>query len=191
MEKEILLKLAADVRDGWEAVIEALGIGGLERSGVAGEWRVRDVLAHCNGYDRWQTVQLSSAFTGETPTDEELQGGIDYPPNDDFHEDAMNAMFIAGTRDMPTSEILRHWREVAAMRIAWLLAATQQQLDSLIGADWGNGTNRIMRLMSEVPAAANPMPAWKLIFDQLDHQKMHLEGVKRWMKDINQGGSAG
>ncbi len=190
MEKAALLKLATDVRGDWEATIAELGMDGLERPGVTGEWRVRDVLAHCNGFDRWQIVQLRSAFSGEIPTDEELTGGINYPPNDDLSDDAMNAMFIEGTRDLPTSTILRHWHEVMSMREAWLSAATQQQLDALITADWHSGSKRIMRLASEIPSATEHTPAWKLIFDQIDHLKAHLEEVQKRIEQENQPGSS-
>jgi hypothetical protein len=181
MRKDELVGSISEVRTGWEAVIADLGSQGLERPGANGEWRVRDVLAHCNGWDRWQLVQLRCAFTGETPTDDELTGGITYPPNDDMQEDAMNAMFIAGTRDLLLEEILAGWREVTAMRDDWVAAATQEQLDALIGADWAGGTERIFRIASEVPTVTNPEPVWARIADQVGHQRQHLEIVRAWM----------
>lgn len=179
MKKQELSAAVADVRDAWEAVIEELDPQGLERPGATGEWRVRDVLAHFNGWDRWQLVQLRCAFTGETPTDDELTGGIEYPPNDNMQVDAMNAMFIAGTRDLSTDEILAHWRDVSEMRAEWVTAATQEQLDEVIGADWAGGT-RIFRLASEVPTVTNPERVWERLLDQVGHQRMHLDVVRRW-----------
>ena len=181
MQKEALVKAVADIYTAWEAVLAALGAERLEQPGANGDWRVRDVLAHCNGWDRWQIVQLRCAFSGETPTDEALTGGIAYPQNDDLHPDAMNAMFIAGTRDLPTEEILRHWREVSAMRAEWVAAASQEQLDAMIGADWSGGSPRIMRLVSEVPDASHPLPAWENIFEQVKHQDEHLQIVRAWI----------
>jgi hypothetical protein len=181
VQKDALTAAAADVRAGWEAMIAELGPEGLERPGATGSWRVRDVLAHFNGWDRWQLVQLRSAFTGETPTDEELTGGIDYPANDDMHEDAMNAMFLAGTSDLPLDDVLAHWREVSAIRADWIDAASQTDLESVIGADWAGGTNRIFRLVSEVPSAANHEPVWHRLLDQVEHQRHHLAVVREWM----------
>jgi hypothetical protein len=183
MEKEALAKAVADVRADWEAVIAELGPEGLERPGLEGGWRVRDVLAHCNGWERWQLVQLRCAFTGETPTDEELTGGIEYPPNDDMQEDAMNAMFLAGTRDLTLEEILDHWRKTADMRAEWVGSAPQEQLDTEIGGDWTSGTNRIFRLVSEVPTVNPTERVWERIVDQLDHQREHLKTVREWMKE--------
>jgi hypothetical protein len=36
----------------------------LRRPGVSGDWSVVDVLAHFNGWDRWQVAQLRSALDG-------------------------------------------------------------------------------------------------------------------------------
>jgi hypothetical protein len=182
MEKGTLAREIAELREQWDAVIASLGPEGLERPGATGEWRVRDVLAHCNAWDRWQLVQLRCAFTGETPTDEDLTGGITYPPNDDMQEDAMNAMFIAGTKDLPLDEILRHWREVTEMRADWVAQADQEQLETTIGADWASGSQRIFRLAAEVPTVTNPEPVWARLLDQLEHQRRHLELVQDWMR---------
>lgn len=183
MDKEELVKSVSDVRAAWEATITERGPGGLEGLDPTGNWRVRDVLAHFNGWDRWQLVQLRCAFTGETPTDNELSGGIDYPPNDDMHEDAMNAMFLAGTRDRAVEDIVAHWREVSAMRADWVAAASQAQLDAIIGADWGGGTNRILRLVTEVPSVSPTERVWERIRDQVEHQKHHLRIVQERMTD--------
>lgn len=187
MQKDALVEAVEAARDEWEATIAELGPEGLERPGATGEWRVRDVLAHFNGWDRWQLVQLRCAFTGETPTNEELTGGIEYPRNDDMHEDAMNAMFIAGTGDLPLDDILAHWREVSAMRAEWVASSSQERLDEMIGADWAGGTTRIVRLASEVPSVANPERAWQRILDQVEHQRHHLETVRDWMRTQAEG----
>jgi hypothetical protein len=133
--------------------------------------------------DRWQLVQLRCAFSGETPTDDELTGGIVYPPTDDLHSDAMNAMFLAGTRELALADIVAHWREVSAMRAHWVAEASQEQLDERIGADWQGGSQRILRLASEVSAVSNPAPVWQFILDQVEHQWQHLQRVREWMGD--------
>jgi hypothetical protein len=181
MEKENLVQAISDVRKAWEATVAELGTDGLEQAGANGDWRVRDVLAIFNGWDRWNLVQLRCAFTGEIPTDDELTGGITYPPHDSLDEDVMNAGFVAGTRELPVEDIIRHWHEVSAMRADWVSAASQNMLDEVVGADWSGQSSRKMRLASEVPSVSNPMPVWQLIFDQVDLQKSHLQIVRDWM----------
>ena len=181
MDKAELINAVSDVRDGWGAVIDELGAEGLERPGATGEWRVRDVLGHFNGWDRWQLVQLRCAFTGETPTDEELTGGVDFPDNDDMQEDAMNEMFRVGNLARPLDDVVADFREVSGMRAKWVDAASQEQLDAVIGGDWAGGTARIFRLASEVPSVSNPERVWHRLADQVAHQKEHLRIVKEWM----------
>ena len=181
MEKETLVQAISDVTRAWEATIAELGSDGLELPGASGDWRVRDVLAIFNGWDRYNLVQLSCAFTGEIPTNDDLTGGIPYPPRDSFTVDAMNAMFIAGTRELPVEDIVRHWREISAMRTDWVSAASQTMLDEVVGADWSGQSARTIRLASEVPSVSNVMPAWQLIFDQVELQKSHHQTVRDWM----------
>ena len=128
MEKENLIQTISDVRKAWETAIAELGSEGLEQPGASGDLRVRDVLAIFIGWDRYNLVQLRCAFTGEIPANDELTGGIPYPPRDTFSIDAMNAMFIAGSRELPVQEIVRHWREISDMRADWVSAASQKRI---------------------------------------------------------------
>jgi hypothetical protein len=185
MKKEELLAAIADLREGWDDVISRLGPDGLERPGATGDWRVRDVLAHCNAWERWQLVQLRCAFTDETPSDDELTGGIKYPDSESMQEDAMNAMFIAGTKDLPLQTILDHWREVTDMRERWVGDATDEQLDETFAADWASGSDRVFRLTSEAPDLPNPRRVWEQLSEQLDHQRYHLAIVREWMASAN------
>ncbi len=181
MKKEELAQAIDEVREAWEAALAELGAAGLERPGVDDGRPVREQLAIFNGWDRWNLVQLRCAFSGEIPTNDELTGGIPYPPRDTFSIDAMNAMFVAGTRAMPAAEIVRDWRRVSDLRAAWVSAASQTMLEAVIGADWSGQSPRIWRLVSEVPSASDPLPVWKLILDQLEMQQHHLQAVRDWL----------
>ena len=94
----------------------------------------------------------------------------------------MNAMFMAGTRDLPQQVILDHWREISKMRADWVDAASQEQLEEVIGTDWSGGTMRVVRLASEVPNVSNPESAWMRILDQVEHQRGHLKNIREWMQ---------
>ena len=178
MDKGDLVAAVESVQTDWHALITELGVDGLEVPGVVGDWRVRDVIAHANCWDRWQLVQLRCAFTGETPTDPELHGEITFPPNDDMSEDAMNAMFLAGYADWGTEDVVRHFQEVCAMRSAWIDGASQDQLDATVGADWTSGTNRVIRLASEVENLSAPKQVWRFLLDQVEHLRGHLDELR-------------
>ncbi len=178
VRKEALVAGVEAVHAGWASLIGELGIDGLERPAVVGDWRVRDVVAHANCWDRWQLVQLRCAFTEEVPTDVELHGPITFPPNDDMREDAMNAMFLAGYAEWSTADVITHFEEVCAFRTDRLREASQEQLGTIVGADWAGGTNRIVRLASEVDVLSDPEPAWRFLGRQVNHLRAHLDEVR-------------
>lgn len=182
MDKQTLVKRVSGVRDAWVSVIDELGAEGLERPGATGDWRVRDVIAHFNCWDRWQLVQLRCSFSGEMPTDHELHGGLQFPPNDDSSEDGMNAMFYAANHDRPLEDVVADWKEVSRMRDDWIAAGSQEQLDTVIGADWAGGSARIFRLASEVPSVSDPEQVWERILSQVTHEDEHLQMVREWMR---------
>lgn len=186
MDKESLISLVRDCRADWEAVISELGPEGLERPGAAGDWRVRDVIAHCNGWDRWQLVQLRCAFSGEQPTQEEMLGGLEFPPEDHFlSEDERNEVFHLVNKDRPLDAVVGGWRELSDMRAGWVAAASQEQLDSQVGNDWSESSpGRVIRLLSEFPSAGNPKTATRYVAEQIEHQREHLDAIRAWMAQV-------
>ena len=178
MDNDTLVRTIDATHADWFTLIEDLGTEGLERPAIVGDWRARDVIAHANCWDRWQLVQLRCAFTGDTPTDAELHGPITFPPNDDMAEDAMNAMFLAGYAEWSTDDVVAHFGEICDMRSEWVANATQDHLDAVVGPDWAGGTNRVIRLASEVEGVADPQPAWRFVMNQVDHLRAHLSEVR-------------
>jgi hypothetical protein len=180
MDKHELIALLDRSRADWERVITTLGPAGLEEPNACGEWRVRDVLAHFTGWERWQTVQLRSAFSGETPTMIELQGDLEFPPDDgNFSEDALNARNHFANQARPLDDVLADWREVSDLMSSWVGSAGQDQLDDGVGSDWGGGTTRVLRRVTEVPHASDPRPVWKWFADHVAHRDEHLAAVRR------------
>lgn len=93
-------------------------------------------------------------------------------------EDAMNAMFEQGNSNRPLDDVVADWREISDMRANWIAEASQEQLDTVIGADWTSGTPRIMRLASEVPSVTSQENVWIRLLDQVEHQRAHLHVVR-------------
>jgi hypothetical protein len=183
MDKNALKKLVDECIEGWEAVIATLGPDGLQRPGACGDWRVRDVLAHMTGWERWQILQLRNAFLrGPDPTMEELVGGLPYPEEDHpLTEDERNAIFTEMNAGRPLDDVLADYREVTGMYRGWVDSASQADVDTMIGVKFGNRTQAVFRLDDE-PDAAGPETAGNWVSRQfLEHRNEHLDEVRAWM----------
>src|SRR5688572_25552555 len=116
MDKLALRNAVADCRAAWDATLAELGDEGLEAPGACDEWRVRDVLAHFFGWERFQLAHLRGALRGRAPSDDELYGSVRYVPVEgQFTEDKQNAAFFAANRDRPLADVVADWREVSDM----------------------------------------------------------------------------
>jgi len=167
----------------WGEALAVLGPEGIETAaaGHGDVWRVRDVLAHFNGWDRWQLVQLRTAFTGEVAEESELTGGLSIAAPDPAlsWNDGMNAAFVAANASRRAAEVVADWRENGAMRRRFVAAADQARLDVVIGADWSpDGTpGRHLRLRSERPEVIDPKSVAIFVLEQVEHASAHLAGT--------------
>lgn len=113
MTKARLLNRMRGDRARWEAAIDALAVAGaglLERTGFAGVWSARDVIAHVTAYERWILDALEAWERGEEEPPSILDG-------DDM--DARNMAEHARTRDLPLAVVLadarRVWERLVAL----------------------------------------------------------------------------
>lgn len=183
MQKSELAKAVDDCLVDWEATIAELGAEGLERPGACGEWRVRDVLGHIHGWDRWNIVQLEGAFSGAEPTASDITGGIEYGPDMDkaVTADERNAVFYATCRDRPLDAILADFRDVSAKQSDFVRGAKQDQLDARIGLVPSESSMQWLRVLNgESSASARAAADW--LTEQLDHRREHLTEIREWMR---------
>ena len=185
MDIDVLRKSVATRIADWEAVIDELGQEGLERPGVTEGWRVRDVLAHMTGWERWQIVQLRNAFArGPDPSKADLVGRVDYPEEDHFlSTDERNAVFVQINANRALDDVLEDFREVSAMYDDWLASASQSDVDTTIGVKFTQRSQAVFRL-DDVPDVEHTETAaeWlQRLF--LAHRAEHLDAVRTWMKN--------
>jgi hypothetical protein len=183
MDIDVLRKSVSQAIDDWEGVITELGPRGLEAPNANGEWRVRDVLAHMTGWERWQIVQLRNAFLrGPDPSMRELVGRVDYPEEDHFlSTDERNAVFVRINGDRPLDDVLADFREVSAMYLDWVESASQEDIDSVIGTKFSDRTQAVFRA-EDVPdvQSAETAASW-LARLFVTHRGEHLDAVRTWM----------
>jgi hypothetical protein len=89
----------------WEALLHDIGEAHMTQPGVAGEWSIKDIVAHLTGWRRRTVGRFQAALRREPPP----------PPLWPPHlqdDDEINAWIYAANRDLPLADVLRDSRDV-------------------------------------------------------------------------------
>src|SRR5688500_274445 len=97
MNKAKLLETLRSRRAEWDAVLVEVPRDAMTEPGVAGEWTVKDVVAHLAYHERWYADRLHEALRGERYTPTEL---------DRMPFDERNQHIYRQHRDRPLVEVL-------------------------------------------------------------------------------------
>jgi hypothetical protein len=93
MTKEVFLRRLRDGRTQWEAALGDVGEERMELPGVAGEWTLKDVIAHVS----WHELQMIEVIQTRA-----LQGSDLWQ----LPREARNAAIYEANRDRPLDEVL-------------------------------------------------------------------------------------
>jgi len=100
MEQEIskasLLHELRAARAEWEALLAEVGQSRMTELGAAGDWSVKDVMAHLTSYSRWFVNASEAHFRGELPPPDGTEGM-------DFEQ--RNLFWHQQGRDLPLAEV--------------------------------------------------------------------------------------
>lgn len=98
-----------------EALLSDAGEAGLERPGAAGDWTLRDVIAHLNGWRERTLLRLEAAAAGRDPAPPPWPSDLDGDSEDDV--DTINLWFYERSRDRSADEVVAEsWTQLARMR---------------------------------------------------------------------------
>jgi hypothetical protein len=89
----------------WEALLQDIGEEHMTQPGVAGEWSIKDIVAHITAWRRRTVARFQAALRHEPPP----------PPPWPEHlqnDDEINAWFYADDRGRPLANVLRESRDV-------------------------------------------------------------------------------
>ncbi|MGH2486960.1 MAG: ClbS/DfsB family four-helix bundle protein [Ktedonobacterales bacterium] len=89
----------------WEALLHDIGEDHMTQPNVAGEWSIKDIVAHLTGWRRRSVGRFQAALRHEPlpppPWPSHLQA-----------DDEINAWIYAANRDRPLADVLRESRDV-------------------------------------------------------------------------------
>ncbi len=116
----------------WEALLQDIGEEHMTQPGVAGEWSIKDIVAHLTGWRRRTVGRLQAALRHEpTPP----------PPWPQYlqTDDEINAWIYAANRDRPLADVLRDSQDVFQQLVETLAAFPEEELLALGRLRWLEG----------------------------------------------------
>lgn len=128
----ILWRMRADL----ERLVAEAGPTRMELPGAAGDWTLKDVIAHLTAWRWWSVARLEAAVRDEAPVPP-WGGGLD--EDDDADTDRINQQFYEANRDRPIAAVLRDSRETLARLEAALLALPEADLFAAGRYPWLGG----------------------------------------------------
>jgi hypothetical protein len=157
MNKTKLLDTLREKRAQWDAVLAQVPEAVMTEPGVAGEWSVKDIVAHLNSFERWYADRLHEALRGEvyTPTE------FDWIPFDE-----RNDRVFRQNRQRPLADVLAEsWQAFAR-----LLEGVQAQSEAFLIEP------------QLFPGAPEPLTVWKMLRgDVYDHYGEHISSIESWL----------
>ncbi|MBN1965393.1 MAG: ClbS/DfsB family four-helix bundle protein [Anaerolineae bacterium] len=143
--KAITLDLLARAHQEKLAFIDRLPPAERDATGEENAWVAKDIVAHCVAWDAHMMDVKELLERGETP-----------PNTDDYH--AQNAVFFRTYRDTPWADIRRLLEDTHARTLAYVQAASEDDLTDPARSPWQN--NR---------------PAWERVLgNAVTHPMLHL-----------------
>jgi hypothetical protein len=132
MSKAQLLTDLQDEQAQFDALLRAIGEAHMTQPGVAGDWSIKDIVAHLTGWRRRTVASFQAALRHEssfTPP---------WPSNLEEADD-INAWIYAANRDRPLANVLEESRAVFAQLVATLSAFGEAELFEPNRFDWLEG----------------------------------------------------
>ncbi len=153
MNKSIFLDTLRVERAQWEALLGEVGEARMLQPGAAGEWSVKDIIAHVTWGER-ETVELLQAHA--------LAGSDLW----NLPQDDRNAVVFEENRDRPLHEVLAEAQQVYAQLLVVLGTLSEEDLTD-------------PRRFRNMPA--NWIP-WKIIAGcSYEHYQQHTPSIRAWL----------
>ncbi len=134
MTKSELLSWLQEENRNWEAFLDQIGPGRMDRPGVNGDWSMKDLVAHLTAWNRRLAAHLQAAQRGQPEP----------PPPWPAHlqaEDDINAWIYETNRGRSLDEVLEEMRRVNQQILAIIGSLPDDvQIEPAYHLVWVNGT---------------------------------------------------
>jgi uncharacterized protein (TIGR03083 family) len=157
MTKARLLAELHAARGEWDAVMAAIGEQRMTEPGAAGDWSVKDVIAHLTSFDQWFVKASEAHFRGELPPSDGTEG-MSFEERNQFH--------YQQTRQRPLAEVVAESRAVYRR----LLEVMERH------------TEEFLTQPQQFEGMPEPILIWKLLEgDVYGHYREHAQAIRAWL----------
>jgi hypothetical protein len=151
MTKAQLLDMIQTARAHWDALLAGIPEAWMTEPGVAGEWSIKDIIAHIAWGERENLgVAQSLAVVGS-----ELWR---------LSEDERNAAVFEQNRDRELGDVLAESRQTFRLYLDAVAALSEEDLND-------------PSQFAEMPEGWRP---WRILFDP-GHYQEHADGIRAWL----------
>lgn len=163
VEKTAFLEYLRSQRSALDELVAQFPPGCLDQPGAAGDWSVKDIIAHLTVYEAWLVSWLEAALRGQLvePT---------YLNDPDL--DKRNAIAYAENRARPVGEVLEESRRNFTALLRLVERFSQEDLNDPGRTAW-----------FVAPYWGEPQPLWDCIAgDSVEHYDQHFADLRAWLE---------
>jgi hypothetical protein len=143
---ELLERMRAG-REEWDALIAQIPDSVRTEPALAGGWSVKDLIAHIAAYENWTAAQIRAANDGRAPTNSELYGVEEMPPDPEGWDlDRQNAAIYARYKEMPLAEVMTFSNQAFVDLLAAVEAVPEDDI-ARTGAQTWTGDSTLLEII--------------------------------------------
>jgi hypothetical protein len=162
MSKREFIEILCSERERWETCLGDVGEAQMIQPGVAGDWSVKDIVAHVTAYERGLVEWLEAALRGEL---------LELPDLDHPDVDRRNAAIFLQNQGRPLVEVLRESKQVFERLLELVRGLSEAELTEPERTDWF-----VRSRWNE------SRPLWKCIADDsYKHYHQHIPDIRAWL----------
>jgi hypothetical protein len=149
----------------WMALVAEVGDSRMTLPGAAGDWCMKDVVAHVSAYEKWLVDLFAAVKRGALPAPSVLN---------DPDLDRRNAIVYEANKDRSLAEVLAESRQVFAQLAAALEVLPDEEFINEKGTAW-----------YIEPFWKEPIPLWEAVEgDTYGHYHEHIPSIRAWLEAL-------
>jgi hypothetical protein len=161
MNKHEFIDTMRSERAQWDALLSEIGAANMTNPGAAGDWCVKDLIAHISAYENWLVELFAAVRRGALPSPSVLN---------DPDVDKRNAVVYAANKDRPLAGVQAESKVIFEKLVAAIEALPEDELVNEKHTAW-----------YVEPFWKEAKPVWEAVAgDSYEHYHEHIPSLRAW-----------